>query len=184
MLNSTKSKLNATEAFLKSVQFQLSISPQDETQHIKFIKNDFLDINTTCYFLNSVIFELIIKILWEINHNKECTFTHDLRKLFSELSEESQKFLQQNYSQFKTQVESAIDSVTGGVNENINYCDLDEALDINKKIVMNFKYEMTPSSKNSLFNNIVSTDKHLYTIPHTLCKGFFESLLNEIKSKS
>lgn len=183
MLDSTKSKLNAAESFLKSIQIQLSIKPQNEAQHRKFLENDFLDINTTCYFLNSVVFELIIKMLWELDKNKKCYFTHDLKKLFSELSKESQLLVVQSYSRFKSEIETAIKSTPEGLNANIKYCDLNEALALNETIIKDFKYEMNPSSKNSVFNNIVSTDEFFYAIPFQHCKGFFETLFSEIRNR-
>lgn len=181
MLSCTEEKIRAAENFIKSTKIQLSIRPADQSHHEKFIRDDFFQINATCYFLNAVVFELIVKIFWEIDNGRECRYTHLLDKLYPELSDGSREFLENQYITLKNEVESTLKNAKGKSDLNITYADLESALVTNKKVVMDYKYEMKPNSSNSVFDNIVTSQDFYYTIPYQLCEKFFSKSLERIK---
>ncbi|MBN7820323.1 hypothetical protein [Bowmanella yangjiangensis] len=181
MLSCTEEKIRAAESFIKSTKIQLSIKPADQSHHEKFIRDDFFQINATCYFLNAVVFELIVKIFWEIDNGRECRHTHLLDKLYPELSDGSRAFLENQYITLKNEVESTLKNAKGKSDLNITYADLESALVTNKEVVMDYKYEMKPNSSNSVFYNIVTSQDFYYTIPYQLCEKFFSKSLERIK---
>ncbi|MDO3386332.1 hypothetical protein QWI17_10825 [Gilvimarinus sp. SDUM040013] len=181
MLICTEEKIRAAESFIKSTKIQLSIKPADQSHHEKFIRDDFFQINATCYFLNAVVFELIVKIFWEIDNGRECRHTHLLDKLYPELSDWSRAFLENQYITLKNEVESTLKDAKGKSDLNITYADLESALVTNKEVVMDYKYEMKPNSSNSVFDSIVTSQDFYYTIPYQLCEKFFSKSLERIK---
>ena len=181
MLDCTKDKISAVKTFIKSIKIQLSLKPAQESAMDDFLENDFFQLNSTCYFLNSVILELLIKIFWEIEKSKECPHTHSIENLYSQLSKDSQDFLSSKYTELKIQLEHKINSSSPN-DLGLNYSNFETILSSNKKVVMDYKYEMKPNSENSVFNNMVSVGDHYYMIPYSLCEQFFLSLLARVES--
>ena len=74
----TKDKFESAQRFFKSCKMLSEIGIRENDAQ--------LDFSITCYFLYSVIFELIIKILYELDTNKLCSKTHELEKLYNNLN--------------------------------------------------------------------------------------------------
>lgn len=184
MLIHTEDKLKAAESFIKSIKLQLSVRPANPDHHQKFIENDFYQINKVCYFLNAVVFELIVKIFYEIDNNKECPRHHNLKNIYKELSGESQKFVKDKYEELKKETENFLRVKNDDSSLELSYADFQKVLKTNGEIVMHRKYDMKLDSNNAVFNNMVVFEGSHYTIPYSICEKIFSEILNKIKAHS
>ena len=103
----------------------------------------------TSVVLYPIVVELILKYLWEKEHQKESPHTHDLRKLFSELKDETKQDIESIYEKcsrdYTDVIKKAGEAAHG--NHEIDMATFEEALDWNKEAMRNLKYEMTPHGK-------------------------------------
>ena len=188
-----KEKLESAESFFKTCE-AISKNPRSETEKENFDENYRLPCAKTCYFLNAIIFELLIKIFYEKNRNESSEKIHNLKKIYGKLCTETQDFIKCAYNELKKNVEREI-AVAARQQQNINitYCDLNEALSHNGDIVTNFKYQQTFNKKNSVFSVVIKPelvitkpkDKEIiYVVPYHIYSSFFEKLFKKIKPPS
>ena len=110
----------------------------------------------TGHFLQAVVLELLVKMLFELDMKKQAPFTHNLPKVYKELKASTQKHVEDSYDlarERKRQQFSNIPDVTFG--------SLADVLRNNEKTVKNFKYDAMGDDSNSavdaeFYNEILS----------------------------
>ncbi len=174
-----KDKICAVNGFIKSRRLLLTLKPLGNNDRDEHLENDFLHINNTCYFLSAIIFELLIKIFYELENEQPCKKTHDLKEIYNELASKDKEFIKSRYEILSKNNElKEIEKKA-----RIVYCNLDEAIDINENIVVHFKYDSKINKKNSVFNNLVRGHKTIFTIPNNISESFFTELLDNINRR-
>lgn len=134
--------------------FKISSEEGDSKRYIKYNRK------LITHYLYSVIFELCIKIIWEIEHNKPHKHTHDIFSLYNCLSKESRQVIsdlyakQVNNAQYmvllsKRQADKYDDKV------NITLQTLEDALKSNAQTVRDFKYDGIFNGKSSVLCSIM-----------------------------
>ena len=127
----------------------------------------------TAHFLYAIIFELCIKIIWEIEHKTTPPFTQDILSLYNELSDDSRRKITELYDKQVRNIEAVISDANSGiknkggdiVNLSVNLQSLQEALASNAETIKNFVYEGIIGGKSSVFSSILWTHDRIYTIP-------------------
>jgi HEPN domain-containing protein len=101
----------------------------------------------TGHFLQAVVLELLVKILFELDTKKQAPFTHNLPKVYKELDSTTRKKIEDSYGlarERKRQLFANIPDVTFGP--------LSDVLRNNETIVKNFKYDAMGVESNSAFD--------------------------------
>ncbi|RKU12325.1 hypothetical protein C6502_06160 [Candidatus Poribacteria bacterium] len=115
-----------------------------------------------CHFLCAILFELAIKIIWEIENQKEkCNPHHRILEYYKELSPERQSHIRQLY-------ENQLDLVRRekGVDDFAELQSLEEALEANYDAVTSFKYERDFHGKSSVISGLIwKEDDGYVTLP-------------------
>ena len=142
-------------------------------------------------FHRALVFEIGIKLVWELENAKECEHTHDIHRLYCELSGNSQTRIEEIYKKDRGRMEKEVRKIMakaartwkGRINP---YCSLEEALHLNKSVVTNFKYDGQFDWKNIVFQNaLFDADKEtLWTLPQTHQSHFLENLFEYIEELS
>lgn len=192
MKENTDSDLNRkifmTKSFLDSAQLlerttnQIIAGSQEEAESkaddTKFRRK------MTAHFLYAVIFELCIKIIWEIEHGTSPKPNHDILSRYDELSDESTEMISNFYSTQVTNIKHLIslsngqvDSKSKVVNLNINLQSLEDALESNQETIKNFKYDGRFNGKSSVLCSVMWTDDKIFLLPKPEIIVFPESLL-------
>ena len=148
-------KLKMAEAFLESadlvgiVYLNTGASMDDQI----------LDRKKVCHFLYAMIFELAIKILWEVENAEECDHHHRILDFYTELSREKKSAIRDLYNAQTTLIKKQ-DSVqrTGDwvhVNQPTEFQSLRDALEANCDTVTNFTYEGLFHGKSSVIEGVI-----------------------------
>ena len=74
----------------------------------------------TAHFLYSVVFELCIKVIWEIEHNKPPIPNHDIFSRYTELSKKMKQAISDIYDTQVTNIKHIISQANGQVDD--RYC--------------------------------------------------------------
>lgn len=127
----------------------------------------------TAHFLYSIVFELCIKIIWEIEHNITPKLTHDILSLYEELSDDSKRKITELYYLQVRNIEAIISVANSGiknrrgdtVNLSVKLQSLEDALMSNQDTIKNFKYDGRLGGKSSVFCSVLWTEKLIYTLP-------------------
>ena len=158
---SLNGKITMAESFLDSaifheetldlVRFDRIDSPQGEKVEGTLRRK------RVTHFLYAMVFELSIKIIWEIEQGEEAPHCHNIRHLYKKLSPESKKRISDMYD---TQV-STTKNLIAQLNEltdnhgnpwdiNPDLQSLEDALKTNEKTVVDFKYDGQFKGKSSV----------------------------------
>ena len=109
MKKETEEKFKSAKRFFTSCTLLSQIKPVGENEMQRFLDHDFFAHTVTCRFLYSVIFELVIKVLYELNKNKPCrSKIHELIKIYDNLNNDTQNFIKRTYNNLKDKVEKEI----------------------------------------------------------------------------
>ena len=118
-----------------------------------------LERRKVCHFLYAMIFELAIKIIWEVENEKECEHHHRILEFYKELSREKQWKIKGLYNAqaalIKTQEGFQRTGKRVHVNDLTQYQSLEEALEANSDTVTNFKYEGLFRGKSSVIGGVM-----------------------------
>ena len=69
------------------------------------------------HMLNAIVLEIAVKVIWELDNNEDCRYTHNIRSLYEELSEKSRLELSNIYDE-KLAILSGLEGTSkGGGNE-------------------------------------------------------------------
>ena len=101
----------------------------------------------TRVFLYAVVVELAVKHLWEQEHGKTAPHTHNVHKLFDQLSEKTRHEVEALYNNCCDPYKAAVQAGQqqhGSDTVAVTMASLKEALHWNQGAVMDLKYDMTP----------------------------------------
>ena len=126
------------------------------------------------HFLYAMVFELSIKIIYEIEQAEEAPHHHNIWCLYKKLSPESKKWIADKY---ETQV-SNMENLIARLNElkddqgriwdlNPDMQLLEDALKANEQTVINFKYDGQFNGKSSALGSIMWHNGQLAILPKT-----------------
>lgn len=122
-----------------------------------------------CYFLYAIIFELSIKIMWEIERGEKCRHTHKIVEIYRELSCEKQlhiKSLYNNQATIIRTMKKQPEKTEIRNHNSINFQSLDEALESNEDTMINFKYNGIFQGKSSLIGGVIWNNEDSWILPH------------------
>ena len=123
----------------------------------------------TAHFLYSVIFELCIKIIWEIEHNTTPKPNHDILSRYRELSKKTRQKIAEIYDIQVRNTKGIISEIEANnddfESQSIKLQSLEEALTSNQKTIINFKYDGKFGGKSSAFCSIMWSDNETLLVP-------------------
>ena len=123
-----------------------------------------------CHFLYAVVFEIAIKIIWEVENKKECEHHHRILDFYTELSPERQSNIRQLYEKQSARVrrETATDRTgrRGCVDDLSEFQSLEDALKANYDTVTNFKYEGRFHGKSSVIAGVIWNHDRIWVLPN------------------
>ena len=123
----------------------------------------------TAHFLYAVVFELCIKIIWEIEHNCPPKPNHDVLSRYRELSKGSRQQISEMYATQVKNTKHIISLANSGKTDNVNLGielqSLEEALASNQETVKNFKYDGRLNGKSSVLCSVLWDDNEIYILP-------------------
>ena len=122
----------------------------------------------TAHFLYAVVFELCIKIIWEIEHNKTPKPNHDILSRYRELSKDTRQAISDLYDTQVRNTKHIISQANSGGNV-VNLCielqSLEDALTSNQETIKNFKYDGKLDKKSSVLCSIMWDENEIYVLP-------------------
>ena len=121
------------------------------------------------HILNSIVLEIAIKVIWELDNNAECRHIHDIACLFSELSKKSQEELTEIYDEKVASLASIEGRDQQGkqvlIGDLVLFQTLQEALVANEDTMKNFKYDLIFKGNSSAMGSVIWDDKVFWTFP-------------------
>jgi hypothetical protein len=105
----------------------------------------------TGHFLQAVILELIIKILFELDTHNAAPFTHNLGKLYPKLGTETKKMLTESYDKARGRRRKQFPDANI---KDVHFHPFGDVLDNNEKTVKNFKYDAIGVKSNSSVDGV------------------------------
>ena len=144
-LDSAQLLERTTNHIVANPQEAESLANSEEKKEAKIVDTKFKRKMTT-HFLYAMIFELCIKIIWEIEHNGSPKPNHDILSRYRELSKESRQAISEMYDTQVTNIKYIISQANGQVDNhgnvvkmNIPLQSLEEALKSNAQVIRDFK---------------------------------------------
>lgn len=145
-------------------------STSDTLQDIEeSIDNHRLWRKSVVHMLNSIVFELTIKVTWELDKNQQCRYTHNISSLYSELKEKSRRELRNIYTKKLKQM-ATLDitdwqgkqTVLGNL---VDFQSFEDALASNEDTMKNFKYDGIFMGKSSVMGSIIWNSESIWILP-------------------
>ena len=175
-------KIFMAESFLDTAIFHektLDLVPIDTGDSIEDVEARAGDITfkrkLVTHFLYAVVFELSIKIIYEIEQGESAPHHHNIFSLYKKISEESQQKISDMYDLQVANMKKLISECNGRrnrggqiVNIRLNMQSLEEALKANDQTVRDFKYDGRFNGKSSVLCSIMWTDDRIMTIPSSI----------------
>lgn len=166
MMEPTSDKLKMAEAFLRSADVlelvYLNVPPSMDDQ--------ILERKKVCHFLYAVIFELAIKIIWEVEKGTPCKRSHQILQLYNDLSARSQAIIKQMYGHQQLSLRRIAGTQHGLpmlLDDIADFQSLEEALASNADTITNFKYHgnFKSQSKSSAIGSTIWNESRIYACP-------------------
>lgn len=187
-LEETEQKLRSTEAFYQVAKYLRSNPPVALTRGSNAqeeLDNQRLWRNMVSHLHYAIIFENTVKILWEVEHKKECSYTHDINKIFTELSSNTQKEIKQIYDEQTKAFRQTKVTMRGKVTtlgKIVGLATFEQALKVNEITIKNFKYDNKFQGKTSVTGNVIWSEDTFWVLP-SVHKPFAESLFEYMANK-
>ena len=174
MIQGLKEKLEMAETFMESADFLEQplyhavrgdsieeIETRTDKQRVQKKK--------MCHFLYAVVFELAIKIIWEIEKGGKCKPTHNILELYKELSCEKQSKIKDLYDMQAAMIRTQEGRQRTGnqirVNDLTKFQSLEEALEANYDTVTDFKYDGLFQGKSSVIGGVIWNIEGFWVFP-------------------
>ena len=174
-INRIEERLKSAEYFLKTAKYLDSDPPvavplnSSSTEVEKIKDKQRWSSSITCHMLYAIIFEISIKIIWELDNNKECRFTHNISELFDELSYDSQQCLGNIFDEKSTAIAQLQGTDKSGnpvrIGDLVEFQSIREALEANEDVMKNFKYETRYNGKSSLMGSVIWSAELVWILP-------------------
>lgn len=113
-----KKKRFLIDAFLCTSSIKASDGPDKVLKHA-----------VTSHFLQAVILELIIKLLYELNQKDTAPFTHNILRVFNELNQDTKDHLVSKFDKARARQQEQF----GGIDD-VQFYPLEDVLANNKKL--------------------------------------------------
>ena len=182
-------KIKMAQGFLDSAQLlertlnQIVAKSQEEAE-IKVDDTRYTR-KMTAHFLYAIVFELCIKIIWEIEHNEPPKPNHDILSRYRELSKESRQAISDMYDNQVKITQNIISRSNSGVTDNydetVSLCielqSLEDTLKSNPETMRDFKYDGKLTQKSSAFGSIMWSKDRKYLLSDPNFIVFPEQLL-------
>ena len=137
------------------------------------------------HMLNAIAFEIAIKVIWELDHRKDCRFAHNISDLFQELTEKSRGDLEAIYDMKSASLARLQGNYTKGrrirLGDLVSFQSFRDALAANEETMKNFKYEGNFDGKSSAMGSLIWGEDLLYTLPPSKQERIPEALYNYVK---
>lgn len=129
------------------------------------------------HFLYAMVFELSIKIIYEIEQGEAAPRHHKISILYKDLSPAAQQKISDLYDVQVSNMKKVISECNGRrnkggkiVNLKPDLQTLEDALEVNEQTVTNFKYDGGFNGKSSVFCSTMWTDDHILILPQLIAK--------------
>lgn len=99
----------------------------------------------TGYYLQSIILELFVKILYELDFKEQAPFTHNVLSIFNQLKEDTKSFVVSKYDEARERNVKIFKTI----DPSVTFPPFQEVLSANETFVKNFKYDAMGSKSNS-----------------------------------
>lgn len=130
------------------------------------------------HFLYAMVFELSIKIIYEIEQRKEAPYHHNILCLYKELSPAAQQKISDLYDIQVSNMKKLISECNGRrnrggqiVNLKMDLQTLEDALEVNEQTVTNFKYDGKINGKSSVLCSTMWTDNRIFILPQVIAEA-------------
>lgn len=121
------------------------------------------------HMLNAIVLEIAIKVIWELDNNEDCRYTHNICSLFGELREKSRGELTEIYDGKLAMLARVEGTDKRGqrikLGDLVQLQSLQEALVANEDTMKNFKYDGDFNGKSSAMGSVIWSNEILWTIP-------------------
>ena len=122
------------------------------------------------HYLYAVIFEISIKVIWEIEQGKNAPHSHNILRLYKDLSLASRQKISDMYADQVFNMKKLISENSDLANYNWHLQSLEDALEANEKVIKDFKYDGEISGKSSVFCSMLWMDNEILLMPQSLAK--------------
>ena len=137
------------------------------------------------HFLYAMVFEISIKIIYGIEKNKIAPPTHKLLDLYNDLSRDARRAIRSFYCTQVSHTNIRLPEFFSGKKTesgktiNIKLANLEEALELNEKVIRDFKYNAQLKGKSSVLGSLIWDEElqRQWTIPIPDLVIFPKSLL-------
>ena len=132
------------------------------------------------HFLYAVSFEISIKIIWEIEQGESAPYSHNILRLYEELSPASQQKISDMYDSQVSNMKKLIAQIPECAHYNWDLQSLEDALEVNESVVKNFKYDGEIRGKSSVFCSMMWADDEILISPQITAEAivFPKALFN------
>ena len=174
MTQELKEKLEMAETFMESADFleqplYYAVRGDSEEEIETRTDKQRIQKKKMCHFLYAVVFELAIKIIWEIEKGGKCRPTHNILELYKELSCEKQSQIRDLYDMqaaiIRTQEGRQRTGNRVSVNNLTKFQSLEEALEANYDTVTDFKYDGLFQGKSSVIGGVIWNSERIWVFP-------------------
>ena len=186
ILQETKNKLDATEALYQIAKYLTSNPPVAVTPGSnveKAVDDHRYWRNIVSHLHYAVIFENSIKILWEIKYRKESPRTHDIKKIYEQLSGQTKEEIKEIYDRQTdvfSKMKGTMQDTEIALGDIVDLAPFELALKSNEATMINFKYDNKFQGKTSVVGNVIWSDDTMWVLPSEH-KPFAESLFEYTK---
>lgn len=137
------------------------------------------------HFLYAMIFEISIKVIYGIEKNKVAPYNHKILDLYKQLSQGAKQAIRSFYDTQVSHTNTRLPEFFSGKKAesgntiNIKLANLEEALELNEKVIRDFKYNAQLKGKSSAFGSLIWDEElqRQWTIPIPDLVIFPKSLL-------
>ena len=184
MTKALQDKLSVAQSFLGTARFlgqtlgKLVVGGEPKTANNRRDEQLFQG-RVVCHYLCAVVIEIAIKIIWAIETGAEIRKTHDILRLFKELSSEKQfriKTLYDNQLSILKAYGTKRDGSSVRLDSLVDLQSLEEALQSNYNTMTNFKYDGKFQGKSSAISGVIWSGNTVWMLPENYVT-FPENLL-------
>ena len=167
-MDSMRSSMEIAKYLSENPIHAVPVSPSGSEDTIEEIRDKYrFSRMRIAYFLNAVVLEIAIKMIWELDKAKECRNTHHIYQLYKELDPISQSDLRNlfaNKAQMLADVE--IEAQVSRLGELVQFQSWEDTLRANRDIMVNFKYDGKFSGKSSALGTVIwNNEDTLWVLP-------------------
>ena len=153
-------------------------TPKEDIECV--LDNRRLDRRNISHFLNALVLEIGIKVIWELDNGKECRYTHDIYQLYQELGSSSQSDLKNLFDE-KARILADItgeakDGTRLTIGNLVQFQSWEYTLRANREIMVDFKYDGEFRGKSSAMGSVMWNNETLWVFPRLTFIRFPEAM--------